>query len=199
MLPPNREPQAQKRFEENAYVLDSLPYGHPRDTRPLYRREPLVQAIGEDFFTLLELIPAQGAVFKPRERISIGRWGRDKVDHVKRRIDYEELTQSAKDELQGVVEEIVAKNEARFVNFFNNSGPVTTRMHSLELLPGIGKKAMWQILEERKKAPFKSFDDIQARAKVADPKKVIVKRIFMEIQYEDKYYLFCKPPLKKEI
>ncbi|MCQ5377391.1 MAG: DUF655 domain-containing protein [Candidatus Methanomethylicia archaeon] len=192
-----REPV--KRFEEFAYVLEHLPYGHPRDTRPLYRREPIVQAVGEDFFTLLELIPYPGVSFQHRERIAIGKWGREKIDHVKRRIDYEELTQNAKEELQAVVEELVTANEARYLNFFNNSGPVTTRMHSLELLPGIGKKAMWQILEERKKGPFKSFDDVQARAKVADPKKVIVKRIFIEIKNEDKYYLFCKPPMKKEI
>ena len=197
MMPENREPQ--RKFEEFAYVLENLQYGHPRDTRPLYKREPVVQAVGEDFFTLLELIPVPGAPFQAGERIAIGKWGREKIDHVKRRIDYEDLTQNAKDELQIVVEDLVSKNEGRFVFFFNNSGPVTTRMHSLELLPGIGKKAMWQILEERKKGPFTSFADIQRRAHIADPKKIIVKRIFMETKNEDKYYIFCKPPVKKEI
>jgi putative nucleotide binding protein len=195
-MPESREPP--KKFEDFAYVLESLPFGHPRDTRPLYRREPIVQAVGEDFFTLLELIPVPGANFQRREKIAIGRWGREKIDHVKRRIEYDELTQNAKDELQIVVEEIVTKNEARFLHFFNNSGPVTTRMHSLELLPGIGKKAMWQILEERKKAPFKNFEDIQTRTHITDPKKIVMKRIFIEIKNEDKYYIFCKPPAKKE-
>ncbi|MGA2573445.1 MAG: DUF655 domain-containing protein [Candidatus Methanomethylicaceae archaeon] len=196
MMPDNREPL--RKFEDFAYVLEHLPYGHPRDTRPLYRREPIVQAVGEDFFTLLELIPYPGVTFQRREKIAIGKWGREKIDHVKRRIEYEELTQNAKDELQIVVEEIVTKNEARFVSFFNNSGPVTTRMHSLELLPGIGKKAMWQILEERKKGPFASLEQIQARTHISDPKKILVKRIFVEIRNEDKYYIFCKPPAKKE-
>jgi len=197
MMPENREPQ--RKFEEFAYVLENLQYGHPRDTRPLYKREPVVQAVGEDFFTLLELIPVPGAPLQAGERIAIGKWGRDKIDHVKRRIDYEDLTQNAKDELQIVVEDLVSKNEGRFVFFFNNSGPVTTRMHSLELLPGIGKKAMWQILEERKRGPFTSLADIQSRTHIADPKKIIVKRIFVEIRNEDKYYIFCKPPVKKEI
>jgi putative nucleotide binding protein len=196
MMPDNRE--LPRKFEDFAYVLEHLPFGHPRDTRPLYRREPMVQAVGEDFFTLLELIPYPGVTFQRREKIAIGKWGREKIDHVKRRIDYEELTQNAKDELQIVVEEIVTMNEARFVSFFNNSGPVTTRMHSLELLPGIGKKAMWQILEERKKAPFASLEQIQTRAHISDPKKILVKRIFVEIKNEDKYYIFCKPPAKKE-
>jgi len=197
MMPENREPQ--RKFEEFAYVLENLEYGHPKDTRPLYKREPVVQAVGGDFFTLLELIPVPGVLIQPSERIAIGRWGREKIDHVKRRIDYEDLTQNAKDELQIVVEDLVSKNEGRFVFFFNNSGPVTTRMHSLELLPGIGKKAMWQILEERKKGPFSSFEDIHNRIHMADPKKIIVKRICMEIRNEDKYYIFCKPPAKKEI
>lgn len=187
-----------RKFEDFAIVLEHLPYGHPRDTRPLYRREPLVQAVGSEFFTLLELIPVPGATFQHREVIAIGKWGRDKIDHVKRRIDYEELTQNAKDELQGVIEDLVSKNADRYVSFFNNAGPVTTRMHSLELLPGIGKKGMWQILEERKKGPFASFADIQSRTHIADPKKVILKRIFVEIKNEDKYYIFCKPPAKKE-
>lgn len=197
MMPENREPQ--RKFEEFAYVLENLEYGHPKDTRPLYKREPVVQAVGGDFFTLLELIPVPGVPIQPSERIAIGKWGREKIDHVKRRIDYEDLTQNAKDELQIVVEDLVSKNEGRFVFFFNNSGPVTTRMHSLELLPGIGKKAMWQILEERKKGPFSSFEDIQNRTHIADPKKIIVKRIFKEMRNEDKYYIFCKPPAKKEI
>jgi putative nucleotide binding protein len=190
--------EQQRKFEEYAYVLDHLQFGHPKDTRPLYKREPIVQAVGEDYFTLLELVPLPGATFAPRERVAIGKHGREKIDHVKRRIDYEELTQTAKDELQAVVEEIVSKNEGRFVAFFNHSGPVTTRMHALELLPGIGKKAMWQILEERKKGPFTSFEDIQKRTHIVDPKKMIIKRIFMEIKNEDKYYVFCKPPPKKE-
>jgi predicted nucleic acid-binding OB-fold protein len=114
MMPENREPQ--RKFEEFAYVLENLEYGHPKDTRPLYRREPVVQAVGGDFFTLLELIPVPGVPIQPSERIAIGKWGREKIDHVKRRIDYEDLTQNAKDELQIVVEELVSKNEGRFVS-----------------------------------------------------------------------------------
>lgn len=52
-----------RKFEDFAVVLEHLPYGHPRDTRPLYRREPLVQAVGTEYFTLLELIPVPGASF----------------------------------------------------------------------------------------------------------------------------------------
>jgi putative nucleotide binding protein len=33
-------------------------------------------------------------------------------------------------------------------------------MHSLEILPGHGKKHMWEILDEREIEPFNSFDDL---------------------------------------
>lgn len=192
------EDQTRRYYEDYAYVLDYLQFGHPKDTRPFYKREPLVQAIGENFFTLLELVPIPGATFSPRERIAIGRFERTKVSHVKRRIEYEDLTQTAKEELESIIEEIVLKNEAKFINFFNNAGPITTRMHSLELLPGVGKKLMWQIIEERKKSPFQNFEDLQKRLHILDPKRMIIKRILIEIKNEDKYYIFCKPPSKKE-
>ncbi|MHA1628104.1 MAG: DUF655 domain-containing protein, partial [Candidatus Baldrarchaeia archaeon] len=71
--------------------------------------------------------------------------------------------------------------------------PITMRMHQLELLPGIGKKIMWEILEERKKKPFESFKDLTSRIKMPDPVKAIVKRILIELEGEDKYYLFVRP------
>jgi putative nucleotide binding protein len=51
---------------------------------------------------------------------------------------------------------------------------------------------MWEILEERKKEPFKSFEDIKNRVKLLpNPKELIVKRILMELEgKEDKYRLF---------
>ena len=43
--------------EINAVVLDILPKGYPDDPRPIYKREPVVQAVGVEQFKLLELIP----------------------------------------------------------------------------------------------------------------------------------------------
>ncbi|MEM1989229.1 MAG: DUF655 domain-containing protein, partial [Candidatus Bathyarchaeia archaeon] len=80
------------------------------------------------------------------------------------------------------------------VNFFNTSKPVTPRMHSLELIPGIGKKYMWKIIEERGKKPFESFQDLQRRTGVPNPVKLIVKRIIEELSSSDcKYRLFTRP------
>ncbi|RLF19424.1 MAG: DUF655 domain-containing protein [Thermoprotei archaeon] len=181
-----------RRYEEYAYVLDYLPFPPPSLTMKIKWRGPIVQAIGEEYFMLLELAPKPDASFSLGERVFIGKGEREKIDHVIRRITYDELTPTAKDELPRVVEKIVESNEARFVRFFNEAPPLTTRMHSLELLRGVGKKLLWEILRERERKPFESFEDIRKRTRLSDPKKAIVERILEELQGEEKYYLFVK-------
>jgi putative nucleotide binding protein len=181
---------ATRKYEEVAYVLDYLPQGHPAEMRLTYQREELVQVIGESFFTLLELIPRRDAQFSPKERVIIGKDGSGKIDHVKGRIQYDDLSATAKNELPVVIEAIINANETRFIKFFNAAGPITTRLHQLQLLPGIGKKTMWEILDERKKKPFSSFQDLVERVRIQDPRKVIAKRILIELQNEDKYQIF---------
>ena len=44
-------------MEEYAWVLDYMPNGHPDSKR--FKREPLVLAIGEMEFKLLELVPKE--------------------------------------------------------------------------------------------------------------------------------------------
>ncbi len=179
-------------YEDYAYVLDFLPHGHPLESTPLFKREPIAQVIGESYFTLLEVVPKPGVFLSPGEKVFIGRGERDKIARVRRRITYDDLTVSAKDELPSVIEVIVISNEKKFVDFFNRAGAITTRLHALQLLPGIGRKLLWVILEERKKRPFESFEDIRKRTKIPDPKKLIVKRVIMELAGEDKYKLFVK-------
>jgi putative nucleotide binding protein len=65
-------------------------------------------------------------------------------------------------------------------------------MHALELLPGIGKKSMWQIIDTRENKPFDSFTDIQSRTGISDPTKIIVRRIIEELTGESKYRLFIR-------
>lgn len=189
-------------MEEYAIVLDYRPHGHPEDERPIYKRESVAYAIGEDFLTLIELVPRKGVELKPHERVYIGKDERDKIDYIKRRISYSALTAAARAELPYAVDHIVTEKEEKYLAFFNEAGPVSTRLHRLELLPGIGKKLMWEILDERKKKPFKSFEDISKRIKaLTDPKKLIVKRIISELMGEEarlvgkgKYKLFVSPP-----
>lgn len=177
--------------EENAIILDFLPNGYPFDTRQAHRKNPVAQAIGKDHFVLLELIPKKGVNFTVQEEVYIGEGKRDKIHHILGRITLDKLTQTAKGELEIVIEELVDKFELKFVKFFSKSGPINTRRHQLELLPGIGKKHMWEILEERKNGDFKNFEDLKSRVKlIPDPKQIVIKRILMEINNEDKHRLF---------
>ncbi|MEK6816441.1 MAG: DUF655 domain-containing protein [Nanoarchaeota archaeon] len=177
--------------EENAIVLDFLPNGYPFDARALHRKEPIALALGKIHFTLLELVPKKGITLQPGEEIYIGEGKRDKVHHIIGRIPMEKLTETAKGELEFVVKDLVEKNQQKFIDFFNKAGAISTRRHQIELIPGIGKKHMWEILEQRKEKPFESLEDLKSRVKLMpNPEKAIIKRILMEIQGEDKYRLF---------
>src|SRR3989338_7473139 len=179
--------------EENVIVLDFLPNGYPLDERPMYMKTPIVQALGKEHFVLLELVPKKGIHLQPYEEVYIGEGKRDKVHHIVGKLQKDKLTATAKSELEFAIANIVKKNENRFIDFFNNAQPLSTRMHQLELLPGLGNKHMWQILEVRKEKPFESFDDIRKRVKlIPDPEKVIVKRIVNEISGNEKHRLFTE-------
>mgnify|MGYP000337582922 CR=1 FL=1 len=183
--------KGQRIYEDYAYVLDHLPQGYTLDFKILRRGESIVQVIGENYFILLELIAKPEAAFSVGERVYIGKEGRNKISRVKRRISYNDLTSIARDNLPAIIEKIVEINEKKFVNFFNEAEAITTRLHALELLPKIGKKLMWSIIEERKREPFRSFQDIRERIGI-DAKKVIIERILREISSNEKYYLFVK-------
>lgn len=173
--------------DENAIVLDFLPHGKASDRKA----EPLVQAIGEKFFNLLEIVLREGESAKTGDKIYIGEEKRDKVKYIRGRINYDELTNFAKSELESTILDFISGDEKRFVNFFNIAAPITTRLHSLELLPGIGKKHLWDVINERKKKPFETFQDLQGRVKMLpDPKKTIAKRIIEELEEKDRYNLF---------
>jgi Predicted RNA-binding protein len=179
-------------MEEYAYIIDFLPQGRAEDKN--YRKSPLILAIGENEFKLLEILPKPEAVITVGDKIYIGKSpeNRDKVISIKRRITYKDLTSAAVSELPYTIESIIDDNPQRFVDFFNNAEAINTRMHTLELLPGLGNKSMWAVLEERKKGPFKSFEDITERVKsVHNPKKMVVNRIMDELQNRyEKYKLF---------
>lgn len=179
-------------YEEYAYVLDYLQFGRPGTDKPRHLALPTVQVIGETYFTLLETEIRSGAQVNLHERVYIGKDRREKINRIIGRIGYNDLTANAKAELLPVLEDLIAHQEERFVSFFNNSQAITPRMHALELLPGIGKKSMWQIINAREKKPFSSFRDIQERTSLGDPIKVLAKRILDELTGGEKYRIFSR-------
>ena len=170
-------------------ILDYLPKG--KSEVPPHKRKPIAQAVGEKFFSLLELSPREGVSFDLDERVYIGEETRDKIDHIERRIKYDWLTPTAKSELPHVLKEIVLENEQEFLKFYNTAGIISTRQHKLETLPKIGKRHRGEILMEREIKPFESFDDMRSRLKnIPDPVKVLIDKIIEELKAESKYYLF---------
>ncbi len=181
----------QKVKEETAIVLDFLPNGYPFDPTPIHKKTPVVQALGVSHFILLELVPKKGIFLQPHEEVYVGDGKRDKIHHVLGRIQMEKLTTAAEKELEFVVRDLVNKNEKKFVDFFNTAIPINTRRHQLELLPGVGKKHMGEILEKRQEKSFESFEDIKQRVSLMpDPKNAIIKKIIADIKGEEKYRLF---------
>jgi len=180
--------------ESYAYILDYLPNG--RQTERGFHREPLALAIGEDELKLFELVPKSDAKLVAGQRIPLVPLTgvSPPIDHVRRRIGYDELTVTGRSELPGALERIVRANAPRYLRFFNESPAVSRRFHLLELLPGIGKKTMQQIVDERRRAPFQSFEEIEARLHLKSPEKLVVGRIEQELSgVEDKYRLFVAP------
>jgi putative nucleotide binding protein len=179
-----------RKYEEYAYVLDFTPRGKSITVRG--REGVIIQAIGEERLTLLELLGIQNATVEIGERLYIGREGREKVSSVLGRLEYSAISQSAKNELANIIERVVVANEKRFVNYINNAQPITPRIHALELIPGIGKTYMMTIIKERDKKKFENFSELQTRVGLRDPAKLISKRIIEEIVGEARMNLFVR-------
>ncbi|AFZ73327.1 DUF655 domain-containing protein [Natronobacterium gregoryi] len=175
-----------------AVVLDYLAHGLSDDGRPQYEKSPAGYALGVEDFTLYQI------AFDEDERITIGTEvavdPRDERDIVTEcnAVEYGDLSSGARSELEYVVQDLVEENEQRFVDFYNEAQPITLRLHQLNLLPGIGKKLRNSLLDERKRKPFESFDDLEDRVSgLHDPDEILVERILEELQEDDlKYQTF---------
>lgn len=175
--------------EDYAIILDYLPYGYPMAGK----MNPVAQAIGEKSLVLLELVPRRGITLEQKEKVYIGPDKRDKIYFIAGRLGKDKLTEAAKIQLQDYIEKIVAEQEKKYVDFFNNAQPINTRLHQLELLPGFGQKHMKEIIEEREKKPFESFDDLKTRLpSIPNPKKAIEKRIVDELLEKERFNIFVK-------
>jgi len=180
-----------KEKEEHAIVLDFLPNGYPFDPRPSHVKTPIVQAIGKNRFTLLELCPKKGIFLQPSDDVYIGEGKREQIHHILGRLQYDKITNTGLSTLELVLKDMVKEKEALFVRFFNTAQPITIRMHQLELLPGLGKKHMKAIMEAREDSDFENFADLKARVKlIPDPEKTVTRRIISELEGKEKWKLF---------
>ncbi len=173
--------------EENAIVLEFLPNGYPLENKMM----PIAQAIGEKNLTLLELVPRKGERLESGEKVYIGEGKRDKIYYILGRLKREKLTESAKNYLEEFIKAVVKEREAEFVEFFNKADAINKRVHQIELLPGLGKRYMNEILVQRKEKLFESFEDLRKRiSNFPYPEKAVEKRIFQELTNLERYNLF---------
>lgn len=192
---------------DTAIVLDILPSGAPfslspdvdsqmrrRGIRPIrggYLTMPLVFSLAKNKLFLSVAVMSTETPIKVGEEVDLTN---KEVVSAWARIDRSSLSSAAKSELEDVIDTLITGEEARFIDFFNRAPPITTRLHSLELIPGIGKKHMWEIIEQRRK-PFESLAELKERVPlIPDPKRGLKERILKELQEEEKYYLFVLPP-----
>ncbi len=177
--------------EENAVILDYLEHGYPFEQGTM--KTPIAQALGIGHLTLLELVPKRGIHLQPNQEVYIGDGKREEIHHIKGKILIDKLTATAHNGLSHAIEKVIEQDEQRFVSFFNTAQPLTMRMHQLELLPGLGKKHMWEVIQERKGKPFESFEDLKNRVKLLpDPKQAVIKRIVKELEGTEKWKIFVK-------
>jgi putative nucleotide binding protein len=176
--------------EQSMIVLDFLPRGRSDDERPQYQKEPLVLGVDTDTFELFELTMEPGESKPIGDEVVLSR----EVEGVRsiRQISFDDLSRGAMSELEHVIREAINEDEDRFVDVYNSAGPISLRLHQLNLLPGIGDKLRDTILEQREREPFGSLADLESRVSgLHDPAEILIERILEEIRDDDvKYKLF---------
>jgi putative nucleotide binding protein len=177
---------------QEAIVLDFLPNGRANEDRRGFGGSPVAYALGESEFRLLELQLEEGERLRIGDRVAFDPAAAG-VTRI-RNVGFEDLSGTARAELEYAVEEFIDEDEARFVDFYNDAQAITTRLHALNLLPGIGKKLRNNILDARKRAPFESFEDLESRVSgLHRPREVLIERIMEELREEDlKYRIFAR-------
>jgi putative nucleotide binding protein len=76
--------------------------------------------------------PIADAVINIGDRCYIGKETeeRTQIDHVRARVDFVELTHTAQSELAFVLDEIVKESEEKFIQFYNNAGPISSKTNA---------------------------------------------------------------------
>ncbi|MFW9906623.1 MAG: DUF655 domain-containing protein [Candidatus Thorarchaeota archaeon] len=176
-------------FEDlgKGFIIDYYPQG-----KSLSRRSedynPLVVVITVEKFHFYDVILTVGSKYSIGEDLLLSPRNRNILRLIQ--VRYNQLSSSALSNLPTIIRKIVIVSESHYINFLNKAHPLTSQMHQLQLLPGIGQKRLWMILEARKSNPFSSFSDFSTRTNISDPMSIFTNRILLELEDSPKYYLF---------
>ncbi len=172
--------------DEYAYVLEYLPFGLS-DSKD---RKATAIVITDSLGLLLVALKKDVKV-DADQKVYIGENKRDEVHHIIERIIPDKLSGNALNLLKERINLIVKENEEKYIDIINKLGSVNVRLHSLSLIPGVGKKMVQKILEERRKALFTSYSDFDTRVGFTSGiANSIQERIMEELESKDKYRIF---------
>jgi putative nucleotide binding protein len=189
---PRKKKQFIKKFRD-VVILDILLHGHLEEDKPSWAKKPIAQVLTFPDFVLYEVKTNKNSDIQVQEQKTYEEFlNEDKLREVLKKIDFNDLTNTSKALILTIIEKEVFTYEEEFIKFFNNSTSITPRMHALKLLPGVGQKHMWEIIETRERQKFVTFQDISDRTSISAPTKLIAQRIIKELSRDVKYYLFSK-------
>jgi len=190
-----------KRFyDDYGYILEII----PPQSRAKDKQKHTAHIIGEKYFNLLEVTLKEQehqdyTQLKTMYRVFIGKGEREFVDRVKRRLNYNQLTDSEKQKLPFILDRLVIFQENRFVKVFNmygksidNLGISISLAYSTALMAEINKNKLEILKRAVKERPFKSFNDIISRVDI-NPIKAIRNRVLCELKND--VQLLCLLPL----
>ena len=172
--------------DEYAYVLEYLPFGLSDSKDRKAAAVILTDSLGLLLVALKKDVKVEVVL-----KVYIGENKREEVHHIIQRITPDKLSGNGMISLSERISVIVGENEEKYIDIINKLGSINVRLHSLSLIPGVGKKMVQKILEERNKGPFKSYSDFDSRVGFTSGiSKSIEDRIEEELAGSDKYRIF---------
>lgn len=183
----NKKPD-NKIKEEFAIILDII-----SENSNSYRENKLIQAIGTKTYVLLELAPKPDVELNLGDKVYIGEGKRDEIQFIKRALFFDRLSSNAKSELLYSIIDIVNEREEEYIKFLNSAGPITIRQHALEMIPGVWKKHLKDLLELRETTTFQNYKDVTEKCPfLSDPAKAFAQRILDEIEGNTEHKFFTQ-------
>jgi putative nucleotide binding protein len=195
-----RKPDQYLHKGTTVYILDILQHGGvDRGDKSSNRSwQPVCQVLQVPSYNFFEVALQKDAIISVQQRIEITQ-DQNILGRIEQHLKYTDLTHTSKEILPDVLQLYIKDNEPEFVKFINNAQAITIKRHSLEVLPGVGKKLMWDIINERQKQPFANFIDLKKRVPGIKIEEMIAKRIVEELSDpETKHFMFVKKPRPQE-
>ena len=143
--PKGQQNRGQKRYEDKGIVLDLLTTENAR-RRDIAKGEVRVQLIGTTWFTLLEVTPKDNENLMVQEEVELGKDEDSKILKIVSRITYDRLSTIAEKALDRAIDAVLVDSEKRFISWINQCDAISIRLHTLQLIKGIGPKFMKIIL-----------------------------------------------------